>query len=420
MKIFFKGMRTVGYAVLLILLTSSSCNVIPDRTFDILDKGIDELARQPDRWKETMNVLIQQLEQSGTALSKQVATDVQSTVNSISAQIGNQVSCRSDFVAVRLQQRLQALGNRLNPSRFSAPNLYPVVCSTEPSNFITPQTNQVTFSGFDFQEFNQINPFQAYLQYADGTLIQSAGFVAITTNYQLAVDLQSPMLKQAIQGMDKNRGPQIVLKWGENNVQDASSQSLKNQAALIIQLPDPPPPSRPYQVVATIAGSGGPFGDWAPNAEQCPTGQWMRGAALTIEQSLGGRKDDTALNGIHLLCGTVSDRGRIHEIRSRTGPWGTRRADRFCANGYVVGARLRIEPPQRSGDDTGGVDAEFRCENGDILSSDYKLGWGNWSSWKTCPPASAICGIKTKVEGNQGSGDDTALNDAEFTCCSLP
>ena len=44
--------------------------------------------------------------------------------------------------------------------------------------------------------------------------------------------------------------------------------------------------------------------------------------------------------------------------------------------------------------------------------------WGKYGEWsETCTPNTAVCGIQTKIEKPQGSGDDTALNDVELFCC---
>ena len=51
---------------------------------------------------------------------------------------------------------------------------------------------------------------------------------------------------------------------------------------------------------------------------------------------------------------------------------------------------------------------------------------GKWKGTKSCARGLAICGIRVRIEEkrgngwNQGVNDDTALNGAEFQCCSLP
>jgi hypothetical protein len=416
----------ISYSALILLMSGAGCGQIGERgggpvgvgvgfrldgpTRDILQQGLNELQRQPNRWRETMVSIIKQLEQSGTTVSKQVAQEVQSTYNSILGQTGSEFSCRADFVAKRLEQRLQSIAHKYDPEGFPAPDLFPVICSTNPSVSIPIDINFISYFGYDFKQFEGINKFQGYLQYEDGTVVRPLGAAQPASNYHLNLDVQSLEVKEAIRGMDRNKKPQIVLKWGEGKI----------QSVLPVEIPvaETPKPKRDYVPVATIGPFGGPYGDWR-DEQRCPTGQWVLGASLIVEPDQG-RGDDTALNGIHLICGTLEDKGRVTPISSGTGSWGNKTEERVCANGYVVGANLRIEGPQGSRDDTGAVDAEFRCENGDTLAASYRLGWGRWSDLKSCPSASAICGIKTKVESGLGRGDDTALNDAEFTCCSLP
>ena len=47
-------------------------------------------------------------------------------------------------------------------------------------------------------------------------------------------------------------------------------------------------------------------------------------------------------------------------------------------------------------------------------------GFGKWSDPVFCPPGYYVCGLRQKVEGNQGSGDDTSMNAVSFYCCPLP
>ncbi len=172
---------------------------------------------------------------------------------------------------------------------------------------------------------------------------------------------------------------------------------------------------RPWLVVSNFGPFGGPFGDWIVT-ELCPEGQWAFAVSLRVEDSQGSG-DDTALNGIRLSCGTPA---YARDISSTVGLWGDWSGIQKCANGFITGARLRIEPPQGKGDDTGAVDAEFFCQEGQSLGGDIHLPWGEWTERRSCPAGMAICGLVTKVQGSQGSGDDTALNDVIFSCCWLP
>ena len=99
----------------------------------------------------------------------------------------------------------------------------------------------------------------------------------------------------------------------------------------------------------------------------------MKGVQLRSESNQGASVDDTAVNGLRFLC--------------------TDNVWKYPGNGY----------------------------------------WGSWSSTKYCPDGSAVIGIQTQFEENQGEGvlrnviglgimtisDDTALNDAIFYCAKI-
>jgi hypothetical protein len=208
-------------------------------TLDVLSAAIEELGRQPGRWENTMENTIKQLEESGTELSRNVLAEVRQTYNGMLGQTGSEFSCRTDFIANRLQQRLQAIGHSYDPSRFSAPRIYPVICSTNPGDQITLGTKTVTYYGYDLSDFSETNRFEAVLRYADdGTVVHSqAGYPSTVHNYQVTVDLQSPELQRIMNDMDRDRGPQLVLKWGNQDVKNDEG----DLSALPIILPELPP-----------------------------------------------------------------------------------------------------------------------------------------------------------------------------------
>ena len=76
------------------------------------------------------------------------------------------------------------------------------------------------------------------------------------------------------------------------------------------------------------------------------------------------------------------------------------------------------------GDDTAANYVNFHCRSfkgGNEMELRQFPGtgfWGDFEGWSTsCTSGSAICGLETKIEERQGSGDDTTLNDVMFLCC---
>ena len=45
--------------------------------------------------------------------------------------------------------------------------------------------------------------------------------------------------------------------------------------------------------------------------------------------------------------------------------------------------------------------------------------WGRWSDPRFCPAGQYVCGMRQKVERDQGNGDDSAMNAIAFYCCPL-
>jgi len=216
----------------------------------------------------------------------------------------------------------------------------------------------------------------------------------------------------------------VLIKPVLNRVERKGGKDMKKTLgiAIIIMLIGVGSVQARDDIIAVIGDPGyyGVWGYW----QYCPKGSYAAGYNMQIESWLGhgksGSKDDTAVNGISLICINMHDRARVANITSVVAEYGRWRGDNYCPSGFFKSAQLRNEPPQGGGDDTGTNNVRFFCLNGQLIQAEGGHTSGNWGTRLTCPGTSVICGIQTRIESPLGEGDDTGLNGANFACCALP
>lgn len=209
-------------------------------TRQVLEDGYAEIGRQPEKWQATMESIIEKLGQVGTDSAKQVLDKVHSVYSDALGNTGGEVSCRSDFYADRVKERLQEILHEFLPVAYAAPVIVPVVCHTEP-NVIDQSTRVVKYFGYDFLKFKENGDFAIQLQYANGEIVRpNIGFVSVPHNYELQVDIQGVRMDDL--QLDRTRGPRLVVIWGSDRVQ---------QSEITVLLPEPlPPTATPITITA--------------------------------------------------------------------------------------------------------------------------------------------------------------------------
>uniref|UniRef100_A0A672LB31 Vitelline membrane outer layer 1 homolog b n=1 Tax=Sinocyclocheilus grahami TaxID=75366 RepID=A0A672LB31_SINGR len=161
--------------------------------------------------------------------------------------------------------------------------------------------------------------------------------------------------------------------------------------------------NRYYRSRLTVS-NGMNWGLWGFK-DMCPSGMYAAGFSLKVR-----------LTGIRLHCisplraslGLYEDYASVH--------WGQWTEIKWCPCCFLTAFQLRVESFQGIGDDTAANNIRFKCSGGSLLHGDG-TSWGEWGGWGPTCQGKAICGIKTRIEEPQGSGDNTALNDARMYCC---
>lgn len=169
--------------------------------------------------------------------------------------------------------------------------------------------------------------------------------------------------------------------------------------------------------VKSITVQEGQGGSWSPWVG-CPAHQFVYGYSMRV-QSPQGSGDDTGLNAVRLSCASAANASAT-TIEPNPGLWGTWYSPARCDARPVVGAMVANQPSQGAGDDTASNDVHMKCLNGPVLQAAGETSWGVFpASFTLCPSGWGVCGASVRVEPDQGSGDDTAMNGLKLACCPL-
>eukprot|EP01023_Acetabularia_acetabulum_P065572 TRINITY_DN8702_c0_g2_i1.p2 TRINITY_DN8702_c0_g2~~TRINITY_DN8702_c0_g2_i1.p2 ORF type:complete len:405 (+),score=60.59 TRINITY_DN8702_c0_g2_i1:530-1744(+) len=171
------------------------------------------------------------------------------------------------------------------------------------------------------------------------------------------------------------------------------------------------------QEIAPYDGIWGDWGSW----KMCPDGYYATGFAIQVEGKQGGG-DDTAMNRFKMGCRSLYN--QVSHVYTQTsgsaGNWGSWGNYVSVSGGnFLDGAGIKFEKSQGGGDDTAMNSINMRALDGSWHQPKNAGPWGDWKGYAYCPTAQVICGVRARLEGHIGRGDDTALNSLRFKCCTL-
>ena len=173
-----------------------------------------------------------------------------------------------------------------------------------------------------------------------------------------------------------------------------------------------------WDLITTIhvAGGGGE-GNWTGNVF-CPDGSWARGYRHYTNTNSGTLYDDKGTYFVELQCFNIAG-AFVSAVQScgedlGDGGWSS---VVYCSKtlNFIKGYRLKVETSCCA---VTGVRMSCTLPN-EYLDAGREYHAGGLQSWGDCPAGTALCGLDSKFLGDQGAGDDTALNDIKGHCCRL-
>jgi hypothetical protein len=208
-----------------------------EQPLQVLQNAVNELATQPGKWNTVVQNAINSLGNMTDKVAKDILSEVQTVYNNALGSTGAEFDCQADFIGIRVRQNLEEILAKFKNEPYT-PVIIPVVCKPVPDFIKAGETRIIMYYGYDFYKYSQQGQFTVDIEYGNPKSIvrQNIATVAISTNYQLTVDIQT----QNFNNLQYPRGPKLVLKWKNSSVEGKSELSIQGaQPAQATPVPNP-------------------------------------------------------------------------------------------------------------------------------------------------------------------------------------